>query len=82
MEIGIVSDSHSNPWGQAAVIKHLRERGIGGENTYNLGDITGMFPEVIPTIEMAKAECQLTLIGNHDAVLIDYFEDDVTSSMG
>ncbi|MBS3072634.1 metallophosphoesterase family protein [Candidatus Pacearchaeota archaeon] len=76
MEIGIVSDSHSNPWGQASIIEYLREMGINKENTYNLGDITGMFPEVIPTIEMAKAECQLTLIGNHDAVLIDCFEDD------
>lgn len=34
-----------------------------------------MFPEVVPALEMAFDECILTLLGNHDAVVLQHFED-------
>lgn len=76
MKLGLISDSHSNPWGQEAVIKYLREEGIEKEFTHNLGDVSGMFPDVIPAIELTRQECAGgNIMGNHDAVLLEHFED-------
>ena len=76
MRIGIITDSHSNPWGQEAVLGLLRKEGIGKADTYDLGDNAGMFPEAVAACDIARAECSFSLLGNHDAVLIGYFEDD------
>jgi len=76
MKAGIISDSHSNPWGQQTVLREIREREIPIKYTYNLGDVSGMFPAVIEAVEKAREECKVSLLGNHDGVLIHCFEDD------
>jgi predicted phosphodiesterase len=75
MRIGLITDSHANPWGPEVAIKYLRDRGIEKKDTHNLGDVTGMFPEVVAAIETVRGECETSILGNHDAVLLDYFED-------
>ena len=76
MRIGLITDTHSNPWGQEAVLKTLRAEGIPKKDTYDLGDNAGMFPEVIAAADLSIRECSLHLMGNHDAVLAGHFEDD------
>lgn len=73
--IGIITDAHSNPWGQEAVLKYLRNEGIEREDTLDLGDLVGMFPRCIDTVRTAKAESGYGILGNHDAMLLEYFED-------
>lgn len=75
MRIGIVTDAHSNPWGQEAVIRYLRSEGIGKENTFDLGDLVGMFPRFMDTVRNARAESGHGILGNHDAMLLRYFDD-------
>ena len=75
MGIGIVTDAHSNPWGQEAVIHFLRKEGIKREDTFDLGDLVGMFPRCADTVKIARAESAYGILGNHDAMLLRYFAD-------
>ena len=74
MRIGITTDTHANPWAQNAVFKYLKTREI--DSLYNLGDLVGMFPDVVPVVERAKDECNVNLLGNHDSILLRDFQDD------
>jgi len=75
MRIGIITDAHSNPWGQEAVLNYLRREGIDKEHTLDLGDIVGMFPGCLETVRVSIAEAGRGILGNHDAMLLQYFED-------
>lgn len=73
--IGIITDCHSNPWGQEAVLDYLRKEGVDKENTFDLGDLVGMFPRCMETVKIAMGESRYGILGNHDAMLLNYFED-------
>lgn len=76
IRIGIITDAHSNPWGQKAVLNYLRREGIEREDTFDLGDLVGMFPQCMETVKIARAESGHGILGNHDAMLLGYFKDD------
>lgn len=74
MRIGITTDTHANPYAQESVINYLDLEGI--DLLCNLGDLVGMFPDVVPVVERAREECDINLMGNHDSILLRDFQDD------
>ena len=72
--IGIVTDAHSNPWGQDAVFDYLEREGV--DRKIHLGDMVGMFPNPREVIDRAREECGVILLGNHESIMLRDFEDD------
>lgn len=72
--VGIVTDAHSNPWGQDAVFDYLKREEV--DSKIHLGDMVGMFPHPSEVIDRAREECRVILLGNHESIMLRDFEDD------
>lgn len=66
MRFALVSDIHANLQAWNAVLEDIRALGI--EQIINLGDVVGYGPAPSEVLESVQKHCQLTVLGNHDAV--------------
>jgi len=66
----LISDIHANYEALEAVLAHIRSQ--GAEEIICLGDIIGYGPDPLLCLDRVMAECQRTILGNHDqAALFD-----------
>lgn len=64
MRIAIVSDIHANLAAFEAVIAHAR--GKGYDSMICLGDVVGYGPDPLECVDLVRATCAWSLLGNHD----------------
>jgi len=64
MRIAIVSDIHANLAAFEAVIAHAR--GQGYDSMICLGDVVGYGPDPLECVDLVRATCEWSLLGNHD----------------
>lgn len=64
----IISDIHSNLEALQAVLADAAERGI--HDVVCLGDIVGYGPNPKECLDLIRARCRVTLMGNHDHALL------------
>lgn len=70
MKRALISDIHANYEALEAVLAHIRSQ--GAEEIICLGDIIGYGPDPLLCLDRVMAECQRTILGNHDqAALFD-----------
>jgi predicted phosphodiesterase len=68
--VAIISDIHANLEALQAVLSDVEERGI--QEVICLGDIVGYGANPKECLDLVRARCRLTLMGNHDhAVLFE-----------
>lgn len=72
--VAICSDVHGNLPAFEAVLADIRALGV--EQIWNLGDLVGYGAQPDECVALAKEECDLCLIGNHDLVVIDKLKVD------
>ena len=65
MKYAILSDIHANPMAFHAAIDDARDQ--GANSIICLGDITGYGYGALAAYELAKSNCDVLLMGNHDA---------------
>ncbi len=68
MKIGILSDIHSNYEALSAVLQHASQQ--QPDMLVCLGDIIGYGANPNECIELIKSHCDIVILGNHDAALI------------
>jgi len=66
--IAILSDIHGNLPAFEAVLADIKSAGV--DERWCLGDLVGYGAQPDECVALAKDECELTLIGNHDLVVI------------
>ncbi len=76
----VLSDVHANLFALEAVLNFLKEKGIGYDRVVSLGDYVDYGTRPNEVIEWFRENCDLCLLGNHDAALLDgrerrYFSD-------
>lgn len=64
MTTAIISDIHGNAEALSAVFAEIDKRGI--QRIVCLGDVVGYGPEPLRCIDMVRARCEWSLLGNHD----------------
>jgi predicted phosphodiesterase len=64
MRIAIVSDIHANLAAFEAVIAHARAQGY--DSMICLGDVVGYGPDPLECVDLVRATCEWSLLGNHD----------------
>ena len=69
MKYAILSDVHANPVAFEAALADAREQ--GAEKILCLGDVVGYGPDPIGAVARVRAECDVVLMGNHDAAVAD-----------
>src|SRR3954453_19430093 len=67
--VALVSDVHGNLPAFQAVLADIKSTGV--DQIWNLGDLVGYGAQPDECVALAKQECDLCLIGNHDLVVID-----------
>lgn len=74
MKIGIISDAHGNEMGLASCLDFLKSN--GAKNIFFLGDAVGYLVNPNAILSLLKNnDCQC-LLGNHDAMLLNYISVD------
>jgi diadenosine tetraphosphatase ApaH/serine/threonine PP2A family protein phosphatase len=76
--VAVCSDVHGNLPAFKAVLDDIRS--VGVDQIWNLGDLVGYGAQPDECVALAKEECDLCLIGNHDLVVIDKLKVDDFSS--
>ena len=64
----LISDVHGNLEALTAVLEHIHS--VGYEEIYCLGDVVGYGPDPVACTDLVRANCRLTLRGNHDEALV------------
>ena len=64
MRIAIVSDIHANLAAFEAVIAHAKS--VGYDSMICLGDVVGYGPDPLECVDLVRATCEWSLLGNHD----------------
>lgn len=77
MRVAVLSDIHGNIRAFEAVLERLETLQV--DEVYCLGDIVGYGPDPDECIDLVRARCALTVMGNHDAALcgrisLDHFD--------
>jgi len=67
--VAIISDIHGNLPAFKAVVADIRETGV--DEIWCLGDLIGYGAQPDECVALAKEECDVCLIGNHDLVVLD-----------
>jgi predicted phosphodiesterase len=68
MRIALLSDVHGNLPAFRAVLEDVRDQ--GADRVWCLGDLVGYGAEPEDCVALAREECELSLAGNHDLVVI------------
>ncbi len=74
MQIGLISDIHSNYEALCAVLDAGKEQGI--EQYICLGDVVGYGADPNPCCDLLRSVSAVTLMGNHDAAVIGMMDTD------
>ena len=69
MQIGILSDIHSNIQALQAVLDDIDERELDLDQYVCLGDVVGYGANPNACCEIIKDLCEFTIVGNHDAAV-------------
>jgi predicted phosphodiesterase len=64
VRIAIVSDIHANLAAFEAVRVHAQS--VGYDRMVCLGDVVGYGPDPVECVDLVRATCEFTLLGNHD----------------
>lgn len=65
--IAVISDVHGNVTALEAVLGDIRSAGIA--RIFNLGDLIGKGPRSAEVVDRCRAECEVTVQGNWDALV-------------
>src|SRR3954453_16554271 len=76
--VAVLSDVHGNLPAFTTVIGDIKS--VGVDQIWNLGDLVGYGAKPDECVALAREECDLCLIGNHDLVVIDKLKVDDFSS--
>lgn len=68
-KVALVSDIHANLEALAAVFDDIDRQGDVDE-IYCLGDLVGYGPDPAAVVDMVRARCDVTLLGNHDLAIV------------
>ena len=74
MRIGVISDVHANAPALEAVLTRLDTLGV--ERILSAGDIVGYYPFPNEAISLFKGYDIDSVVGNHDAAIIDHSSED------
>jgi len=69
LKIALLSDVHGNLPAFQAVVADIERAGV--DETWCLGDLVGYGAQPDECVELAAQACDVSLIGNHDLVVID-----------
>lgn len=72
MNIGIISDIHSNLEALNAVMEDIRAREV--DQIWCLGDIVGYNADPDRCCEIVRKMCRVVIMGNHDSAVVGNFE--------
>src|SRR3954471_10693074 len=72
--VAVLSDVHGNLPAFTTVIADIKSAGV--DAIWNLGDLVGYGAQPDECVALAREECDLCLIGNHDLVVIDKLKVD------
>ena len=64
----IVSDIHGNLEAFTAVLEEIDRRGV--KDILCLGDVVGYGPNPMECLDLVRARCKVSLMGNHDFAVI------------
>lgn len=64
MPLAIISDVHANGEALRTVLADIRARGV--TRIISLGDIIGYGPDPLECVDLVRANCEWSLMGNHD----------------
>ncbi|MEO0558679.1 MAG: metallophosphoesterase family protein [Bacteroidota bacterium] len=67
MRLAILSDLHANLEATEAVLAEAETRNV--DAVLCLGDVVGYGPNPSETVELVRARCDQTILGNHDAAV-------------
>lgn len=67
--VALLSDVHGNLPAFETVLDDVRR--VGVDEIWNLGDLVGYGAQPNECVALAKESCDITLIGNHDLVVVD-----------
>ena len=67
MKYAILSDIHSNPTALEQALEDARAHDV--EKIFCLGDVVGYGPDPARTIELVRKNCDVVVMGNHDAAV-------------
>src|SRR5688500_795134 len=70
MKLGFISDAHGNLIGLKIALQYL----ANVNQIFFLGDHVGYFPDVNEVISLLRTKATLSLLGNHDAIMIDRYK--------
>lgn len=68
MRVALISDIHANLEALESVLKDIESQQV--DMIYCLGDVVGYGCDPIACLDLVKANCQLTLMGNHEWVAL------------
>lgn len=74
MRAAIISDIHGNLEAFTQALKLIEERNV--DTIWCLGDVVGYGPDPVECLKVARENCSVILMGNHDAVVVG--KEDVT----
>jgi len=85
MRIGIFSDVHANWEALSACLKDFEQEGLN--KLFFIGDVVGYGADPNLTVQKVSDICDIKLLGNHDAAVIDilsleYFNDFAQEAIG
>ncbi len=69
MRLAVFSDIHGNLEALEAVLADIESRQI--DEIVSLGDVIGYGCDPIPCLELVQRHCRFSLIGNHEAALLE-----------
>jgi diadenosine tetraphosphatase ApaH/serine/threonine PP2A family protein phosphatase len=78
MRVAVLTDIHSNLPGLEAVLESIEQAGL--EQRWCLGDVVGYGAQPDECAALAREQCQICLVGNHDLAVTGEIETDVFSA--
>ena len=75
MRTAVISDIHGNLEALEAVLRHVEGQRI--DSIWCLGDVVGYGCDPVRCLELVKANCGITLRGNHEAVVLGLLPSEV-----
>ncbi|MBA3943882.1 MAG: metallophosphoesterase [Herpetosiphonaceae bacterium] len=67
-QIALISDIHGNIPALEATLKDIKRRGI--QRIFCLGDLVGKGPDSAEAVDICRAECEATVLGNWDEFIV------------
>lgn len=68
MRTALISDVHANLAALEAVLAEIDQRGV--DRIVSLGDVVGYGPDPVECVDLVRARCEWSLMGNHDFAVL------------